>query len=112
MEEKKPCTFNEQWIESLLLSSLQIPMQTTESGLQYKDIVVGDGEVPIVGFQVLYCVSEIGCLHDGSSWECHSRPFPHPLIWENGLFIFFQTERNLLFQGPWEWSTRTPPHMG
>lgn len=29
-----------------------IPMQTTESGLQYKDIVVGDGDAPLVGFQV------------------------------------------------------------
>lgn len=31
---------------------LKIPMTTTESGLQYKDIKVGGGPTPPVGFQV------------------------------------------------------------
>uniref|UniRef100_A0A2P2KS68 Uncharacterized protein n=1 Tax=Rhizophora mucronata TaxID=61149 RepID=A0A2P2KS68_RHIMU len=31
---------------------LKVPMVTTESGLQYKDIKVGGGPSPPVGFQV------------------------------------------------------------
>jgi hypothetical protein len=34
-------------------SHFQVPMVTTESGLQYKDIKVGQGPSPPVGFQVL-----------------------------------------------------------
>lgn len=30
----------------------KVPMVTTESGLQYKDIVVGEGPNPPIGFQV------------------------------------------------------------
>ncbi|XP_052206129.1 peptidyl-prolyl cis-trans isomerase FKBP16-3, chloroplastic isoform X2 [Diospyros lotus] len=33
-------------------SKFQVPMVTTESGLQYKDIKVGQGPTPPVGFQV------------------------------------------------------------
>ena len=35
-----------------LLHVIQVPMVTTESGLQYKDIKVGEGPSPPVGFQV------------------------------------------------------------
>jgi peptidylprolyl isomerase len=31
----------------------KVDMQTTASGLQYKDIIVGDGELPPIGFQVV-----------------------------------------------------------
>lgn len=31
---------------------MKVPMVTTESGLQYKDIKVGQGPSPPVGFQV------------------------------------------------------------
>lgn len=34
------------------ISFLKVPMVTTESGLQYKDIKVGQGPSPPVGFQV------------------------------------------------------------
>lgn len=33
-------------------SLMKVPMVTTESGLQYKDIKVGEGPSPPVGFQV------------------------------------------------------------
>lgn len=61
-------------------------MQTTESGLQYKDIVVGDGDAPLVGFQVIYCVS---CVSEivWSNWGYHNTPFLHFLKRENGLFF-------------------------
>ncbi|RYR22904.1 hypothetical protein Ahy_B03g068191 isoform A [Arachis hypogaea] len=43
---------NKFWeIKALLVSKL-VPMVTTESGLQYKDIKVGQGPSPPVGFQV------------------------------------------------------------
>ena len=35
-----------------LLHVIQVPMVTTKSGLQYKDIKVGEGPSPPVGFQV------------------------------------------------------------
>lgn len=35
---------------------MKVPMVTTESGLQYKDIKVGSGPTPPVGYQVW-------CLH-------------------------------------------------
>ena len=35
-----------------LLLVIQVPMVTTKSGLQYKDIKVGEGPSPPVGFQV------------------------------------------------------------
>lgn len=35
-----------------IMISIQVPMVTTESGLQYKDIKVGEGPSPPVGFQV------------------------------------------------------------
>lgn len=35
-----------------LILFLKVPMITTESGLQYKDIKVGAGPSPPVGFQV------------------------------------------------------------
>lgn len=34
------------------VSLLKVPMVTTESGLQYKDIKVGQGPSPPVGYQV------------------------------------------------------------
>lgn len=34
------------------LNVAKVPMITTESGLQYKDIKVGQGSSPPVGFQV------------------------------------------------------------
>lgn len=38
--------------DAKFVSLLKIPMVTTESGLQYKDIKVGQGPSPPVGFQV------------------------------------------------------------
>jgi len=37
--------------------AMKVPMVTTESGLQYKDIKVGEGPSPPIGFQVseLFC---------------------------------------------------------
>jgi len=35
---------------------LKVPMVTSESGLQYKDIKVGQGPSPPVGFQVCFSV--------------------------------------------------------
>lgn len=37
---------------------IKVPMVTTESGLQYKDIKVGGGPSPPVGFQVNFIWSE------------------------------------------------------
>lgn len=42
-------------------SLLKVPMVTTESGLQYKDIKVGQGPSPPIGFQVC----EFVCLSFG-----------------------------------------------
>lgn len=39
------------WIIEICLS-MKVPMVTTESGLQYKDIKVGRGPSPPIGFQV------------------------------------------------------------
>lgn len=39
--------------ESNFSFAFQVPMVTTESGLQYKDIKVGEGPSPPIGFQVL-----------------------------------------------------------
>lgn len=41
----------------LLLLPFQLPMVTTESGLQFKDIKVGQGPSPPIGFQVLIITS-------------------------------------------------------
>ena len=46
-----------------------IEMVTTPSGLQYKDIVVGDGEMPPIGFQVVadyVAMNEKGLIFDNS----------------------------------------------
>lgn len=36
---------------------VQVPMVTTESGLQYKDIKIGEGPSPPIGFQVAFLLS-------------------------------------------------------
>ena len=46
-----------------------IEMVTTPSGLQYKDIIVGDGEMPPIGFQVVadyVAMNEKGLIFDNS----------------------------------------------
>lgn len=41
------------WVgNGLNFLSIKVPMVTTETGLQYKDIKVGEGPSPPVGFQV------------------------------------------------------------
>lgn len=39
------------------LNVMQVPMVTTESGLQYKDIKVGEGPSPPIGFQVAQAIT-------------------------------------------------------
>lgn len=43
---------------------VQVPMMTTESGLQYKDIKVGEGPSPPIGFQVYPFWPSIIEIHD------------------------------------------------
>lgn len=44
------------WVYAKTVCDLmKVPMVTTESGLQYKDIKVGSGPNPPVGFQVCMC---------------------------------------------------------
>lgn len=44
-------------LESLTTIFVQVPMVTTESGLQYKDIKIGEGPSPPIGFQVAFLLS-------------------------------------------------------
>ncbi|KAH1114801.1 hypothetical protein J1N35_008179 [Gossypium stocksii] len=48
-------------VMGLLFEALtcMVPMVTTESGLQYKDIKVGEGPSPPVGFQVCQSFDEL-----------------------------------------------------
>lgn len=41
---------------------LKVPMVTTESGLQYKDIKVGSGPSPPIGFQVCIRISQVTAI--------------------------------------------------
>lgn len=41
---------------------LKVPMVTTESGLKYKDIQIGSGPSPPIGFQVCTEISLFLCF--------------------------------------------------
>ena len=45
-------TYSESNAKFELPNDIQVPMVTTESELQYKDIKVGEGPSPPIGFQV------------------------------------------------------------
>lgn len=68
------------------ISFLKVPMVTTESGLQYKDIKVGQGPSPPVGFQVCnnFVIWELVFIFNLDTYWivffCSSKPFNGFLI--------------------------------
>ncbi|RRT56395.1 hypothetical protein B296_00019302 [Ensete ventricosum] len=85
---------------------MQIPMVTTESGLQYKDIKIGEGPSPPIGFQVSSCLRWLQIMlpwfHQGkyltARWKKANLIFS---VWElvryNNLIVFPIFAPNLSF---------------
>lgn len=64
----------------------KIPLQTTESGLQYRDIKVGQGPSPPVGFQVT--VNYIAMFPDGRVFDNSLlRPEPYDVRIGTGMLV-------------------------